>query len=79
MTLHRAESGETAVALGTYVRILAVLHLAADLNLIAEDDVLGRRLQDIALPQKRIRSAAKKAAKSPAKNTEGALDEQQGS
>ena len=65
MTLHRAENGETAVALGTYVRILAVLHLAADLNLIAEDDLLSRRLQDIALATKAHQECREKSSQEP--------------
>jgi transcriptional regulator with XRE-family HTH domain len=49
MTLYRAESGNSAVALGTLVRILSVLGLESDLNQIARDDKLGRLLQDNAL------------------------------
>jgi len=60
MTLYRAESGETADALGTYVRVLAVLHLEQDLALVAKDDVVGRTLQDNALPAKRRRAPAAK-------------------
>lgn len=54
-TLYRAELGDPAVALGTYARILKVLNLDGDLALIARDDVLGRRLQDAALPPRRTR------------------------
>lgn len=53
MTLHRAEKGFPAVTLGTYLRIMAALQLQDDFNLLAKDDVLGRRLQDIALSKKR--------------------------
>jgi transcriptional regulator with XRE-family HTH domain len=52
-TLHRLESGDPGVALGTYLRALRVLGLDADLDLIARDDALGRRLQDERLPQRR--------------------------
>ena len=48
-TLHRAEQGFPAVALGTYLRIMAALQLQEDFNLLAKDDLLGRRLQDLAL------------------------------
>ncbi len=48
-TLHRAERGAPEVAMGTYFRILAVLHLTDDINKLAGDDVVGRRLQDAAL------------------------------
>mgnify|MGYP000518225899 CR=1 FL=1 len=53
MTLHRAEKGFPAVAIGTYLRILAALQLQDDLNLLAKDDVLGRRLQDLELSNNR--------------------------
>ena len=53
MTLYRAEEGSPAVALGTYLRILSVLKLEADLELIARDDKLGRILQDSELPKRR--------------------------
>lgn len=53
MTLHRAESGSPAVSMGTYLRILAALHLDGDIALLAKDDVLGRKLQDLNLPKKR--------------------------
>ena len=56
MTLYRAEAGSPAVALGTLGRILSVLGLEADLELIARDDKLGRLLQDRALaPRRRAR------------------------
>lgn len=56
-TLYRAEAGDPAVSLGTYARILDVLGLIGDLDAVAADDVLGRKLQDLKLPAKRIRKA----------------------
>ena len=53
MTLHRAEKGSPAVSMGTYLRILAALHLDADINLLAKDDTLGRKLQDLELSKRR--------------------------
>ncbi len=53
MTLHRAEKGSPAVAMGTYLRILAALHLQDDISLLAMDDKLGRKLQDLELPKRR--------------------------
>ena len=53
MTLHRAEKGSPAVSMGTYLRILAALHLTDDINLLARDDKLGRKLQDLELTKKR--------------------------
>jgi len=57
MTLFRAESGSPAIALGTLIRLLSVLGLEADLELIGRDDKLGRVLQDQALTPRRRRSA----------------------
>jgi transcriptional regulator with XRE-family HTH domain len=57
MTLHRAEKGYAAVALGTYLRILAALQLQDDFNLLAKDDELGRRLQDLELSKQRAQDA----------------------
>ncbi len=48
-TLHRVEKGDPAVSLGTYLRVLRVLGLDADLDKLAHDDALGRKLQDLAL------------------------------
>lgn len=48
-TLNRVEKGDPVVSLGTYLRVLRVLGLDADLDLIAADDALGRKLQDLAL------------------------------
>jgi hypothetical protein len=53
MTLHRAEKGFPAVAIGTYLRIMAALQLQEDFNLLAKDDLLGRRLQDLELSKAR--------------------------
>jgi transcriptional regulator with XRE-family HTH domain len=66
MTLFRAEAGSPAIALGTLLRILAVLGLEADLELIARDDRAGRLLQDQALPVRR-RRARTRAETSPSK------------
>jgi hypothetical protein len=52
-TLAKAERGDPSVTLGTYLRILAIYGLECDLSNVAGDDVLGRRLQDLALPAPR--------------------------
>ena len=54
-TLNRVERGDPAVALGTYLRALRVLGLDNDLDVLAADDALGRKLQDLELPAKRTR------------------------
>ena len=48
-TLWQAEKGLASVSLGTYAQILFVLGLEKDLQQIAKDDVLGRKLQDAEL------------------------------
>ncbi len=49
-TLWQVEKGLPSVSLGTYAQVLFVLGLEEDLQLIAKDDVLGRKLQDAGLP-----------------------------
>ena len=45
-TLFRIEQGDPGVALGNYARAMQALRLEKDLNLLAADDELGRKLQD---------------------------------
>lgn len=59
-TLYRVELGDPAVALGIYARVLQALRLEQDLARIAEDDVLGRKLQDLDLEPK-LRAPRRKA------------------
>src|ERR1700680_956440 len=66
MTLYRAEAGSPAVALGTLVRILSVLSLQADLELIARDDTLGRVLQDQELAPRRRARSSRRPVREPA-------------
>jgi len=47
MTLSRLEKGDPNIALGTYLRALRILGLERDLDLLAKDDELGRKLQDL--------------------------------
>jgi transcriptional regulator with XRE-family HTH domain len=61
-TLSRVERGDGAVALGIYSRVLQALRLDQDLQSIAADDVLGRKLQDAGIKPrqrapKRLRSS----------------------
>ena len=69
MTLFRAEAGSPAIALGTLLRILAVLGLESDLDVLARDDTAGRLLQDQALPVRRRRSSARAGTESQGART----------
>jgi transcriptional regulator with XRE-family HTH domain len=48
-SLYKVEKGDAGATLGTYVRVLAVLGLDGDIRHLAEDDRLGRKLQDLEL------------------------------
>lgn len=56
-TLRRLEKGDPTIAMGTYMRALRVLGLDGDIDNVARDDVLGRKLQDLTLPRPRPRGA----------------------
>lgn len=49
-TLYRIEQGEASATLGSYASVLQVLGLSSDLQQVARDDELGRKLQDLNLP-----------------------------
>jgi len=49
VTLRKVESGNASASIGTYLKVLDVLGLQSDINLIAKDDELGRKLQDAEL------------------------------
>lgn len=51
-TLYSVEKGKSSVSIGIYTKVLNVLNLEKDILLIAKDDVLARKLQDIGLQPK---------------------------
>lgn len=52
-TLNRLEKGDPNIAIGTYMKALRVLGLDQDIDQVAKDDIVGRKLQDRALPPRR--------------------------
>ena len=48
-TLTNIEDGSPSVSLGSYLQVLSILKLENDLTLIADQDPLGRQLQDAGL------------------------------
>ncbi|MGH8214660.1 MAG: helix-turn-helix domain-containing protein [Rhodanobacteraceae bacterium] len=63
-TLSRVERGDAAVALGIYARVLQALGLEGDLERLAADDVLGRKLQDAELGARARPARRKRMTKS---------------
>ena len=54
MTLSNIEKGSPSVAVGSYAAVLHALNgMDKDLLLVAKDDELGRKLQDLELPTRR--------------------------
>jgi transcriptional regulator with XRE-family HTH domain len=51
-TLRRLEKGDPTIAIGTYMRALRVLGLDQDIDSLAKDDELGRKLQDLELTRR---------------------------
>ena len=48
-SLYKVEKGDPGATLGSYMRVLAVMGLSADIATLAADDKVGRKLQDLAL------------------------------
>jgi len=53
VTLWQIEKGSPRVSMGTYAQVLFVLGLEKDLLNIAKDDILGRKLQDAKILEKK--------------------------
>ena len=51
-TLSNIENGASHISIGIYTQVLRVLGLDGDIYKIAENDMLGRKLQDIELLKK---------------------------
>jgi len=60
VTLHRAERGEPAITMGTFVKVMGVLGLAGDLERLAQDDRNRRLIRDEDLPRRRALTAARR-------------------
>ncbi len=52
-TLNRLEKGDPNIAIGTYMKALRILGLDQDIDQVAKDDIVGRKLQDRALSPRR--------------------------
>lgn len=52
-TLWHVEKGSEHISIGIILQVLSVLGLSQDLKNIAEDDLLGRKLQDAKLTTKK--------------------------
>ena len=52
-TLWHVEKGSGHIGIGIYLQVLSILGLADDLKTIAEDDTMGRKLQDASLITKK--------------------------
>ncbi|WP_236599025.1 helix-turn-helix domain-containing protein [Ramlibacter monticola] len=52
-SVYKVEAGAPGATLGTYLRVLAALGLERDIDAVAADERLGRKLQDLALGPQR--------------------------
>ena len=48
-TLNRLEKGDASISIGSYLRAMRILGLDSDFDVLAQNDVVGRRLQDAKL------------------------------
>lgn len=73
-SLYKVEAGDPGATLGTYLRVLAVLGLEADLNALASDDKVGRKLQDLALEAPASAPRRRRSTTGPPKASAGRTD-----
>ena len=48
-TLNRLEKGDASISIGSYLRAMRILGLDSDFDVLAQNDVVGQRLQDAKL------------------------------
>jgi len=60
-TLWNLEKGTSGTSISTLLQVLAVYGLEKDMLLLAEDDLLGRKLQDAAILVKKRAPKSKKS------------------
>jgi transcriptional regulator with XRE-family HTH domain len=60
-SLYKVEAGDPGATLGSYLRVLAALGLEGDLNSLAADDKVGRKLQDLALEPQAAQARRKRS------------------
>jgi len=59
-TLYKVETGDPGVTMGSCLRVLTVLGLENDLQGLAADDKVGRKLQDLELEHSSPRAPRKR-------------------
>lgn len=58
-TLARLESGDGGISMGVLLKVLFALGLESDLQAVAQDDKMGRRMQDLGLLERKRASRKK--------------------
>ena len=53
LTVSRIEKGSPTVSIGIYLRVLYALQLEDDILKLAQDDILGRMVQDMEIKNKK--------------------------
>lgn len=64
-TVAKLENGDPSTSLATVLRVLTVLGLAGDIDLLADQDTLGRELQDNALRRTNARPRTPTTTRKP--------------